>query len=186
MSKKYKFNDNDQLYFVTFTITNWADLFIRNEYKEIVLDSIRYCQKNKDLDVYGWCMMTSHIHLIVGSRGKALSDIMRDLKRHSSEMLHLAIAKNAKESRREWLLEMFTKEDEKHNNKFQLWQPESHPIALPTAKIAHQKLEYIHYNPVEAGFVKYTTAWLYSSAIDYNNGKGLLDIILLDPMIVVI
>ena len=65
MSKKYKFNDNDQLYFVTFTITNWVDLFIRNEYKEIVLDSIRYCQKNKDLDVYGWCMMTSHIHLLL-------------------------------------------------------------------------------------------------------------------------
>ena len=182
MSRKYKFNDNEQLYFVTFTITNWVDLFIRNEYKDIVLDSIRFCQANKDLEVYGWCMMTSHMHMIIGSKGNSLSNIMRDLKRHNSEMLHIAIAKNAKESRREWLLEMFTKEAEKHNNKFQLWQAESHPIALVTAKIAHQKLEYIHYNPVEAGFVKYTNAWLYSSAVDYNGGKGLLDIILLDPM----
>ena len=147
-----------------------------------MLDSIKFCQINKDLEVYGWCMMTSHLHMIIGSKGNSLSNIMRDLKRHSSEMLHIAIAKNAKESRREWLLDMFRKEGEKHNNKFQLWQAESHPIALVTAKIAHQKLEYLHYNPVEAGFVKYTNAWLYSSAVDYNGGKGLLDIILLDPM----
>ena len=184
MSKKYKFNDNDQLYFVTFTITNWADLFIRNEYKDIVLDSIRFCQANKDLEVYGWCMMTSHMHLIIGSKGNSLSNIMRDLKRHSSEMLHIAISKNAKESRREWLLDMFKQEGGKYNNKFQLWQAESHPIALVTSKIAHQKLEYIHFNPVEAGFVKYTNAWSYSSAVDYNGGKGLLDVILLDPMII--
>ena len=178
------FRSNDQLYFVTFTVTNWVDLFIRNEYKDIVLDSIKFCQINKDLEVYGWCMMTSHLHMIIGSKGNSLSNIMRDLKRHSSEMLHIAIAKNAKESRREWLLDMFRSEGKKHNNKFQLWQAESHPVALMTAKIAHQKLEYLHYNPVEAGFVKYTNAWLYSSAVDYNGGKGLLDIILLDPMMV--
>ncbi len=35
--------------------------------------------------------------------------------------------------------------------KFQLWQPESHPIQLINNKMAHQKLDYIHYNPVEGG-----------------------------------
>ena len=40
-----------------------------------------------------------------------------------------------------------------------------------------------HYNPVAAGFVKNTKDWLYSSATDYNEGKGLLEVILLDPMI---
>ena len=148
------------MYFVTFTITNWVVLFIRNECKEIVLNSIRFCQEDKDLEVYGWVMMTSHLHLIIGSKGIALSNIMRDLKRHSSEMLHIAIVKNTKESRREWLLAMFRTEGEKYHNKSQLWQAESHPIALVTAKIAHQKLTYIHYNPVEAGFVKYTNAWI--------------------------
>ncbi len=68
--------------------------------------------------------------------------------------------------------------------KFQLWNAESHPVALPTPKIAHQKLEYTHYNPVAAGFVRRTTDWVYSSALDYNGGKGLLNIILLDPMII--
>jgi putative transposase len=64
-----------------------------------------------------------------------------------------------------------------------LWQAENHPIELATPKIAWQKLDYIHYNPIEAGFVRRTTDWLYSSAIDYARGKGLLGIMLLDPMI---
>ena len=130
--------------------------------------------------------MPSHVHLIIGTPGDSLSDIMRDLKRHTSEELHKAIANNKTESRKEWMLWMMERAAQKNSNtaKFQLWNAESHPVALPTPKIAHQKLEYTHYNPVAAGFVRRATDWVYSSAVDYNGGKGLLDIILLDPMII--
>jgi putative transposase len=182
MSRKYKFRDCDKLYFVTFTIVNWIDLFIRNEYKDIVINSIRFCQQYKDLEVYGWCMMTSHIHLIVGTKGNHLSNIIRDLKRHSSEMLHQAISANSKESRREWLLWMMERAGKKHNEKFQLWQAECHPVELTTPEMTQQKLGYLHNNPVEAGFVVKPEDWLYSSAIDYYGGKGLLEIIQIEPM----
>jgi putative transposase len=83
------------------------------------------------------------------------------------------------------LWQMKKASDEKSKDaKFQLWQAENHPIELTTQKIAWQKLDYTHYNPVEAGFVKRTTDWKYSSAIYYSGGMGLLDVILLDPMIV--
>ena len=86
MSQKYKFTkDTDNLFFVTMTVVYWIDLFIRQEYKEIFLDSVRYCQEQKDLVVYAWVIMPSHIHMIVGSRGKPFSDIFRDLKRHTSQ-----------------------------------------------------------------------------------------------------
>ncbi|RYY64858.1 MAG: transposase, partial [Chitinophagaceae bacterium] len=171
-------------YFVSFAVINWIDLFIRNEYKEILLDTIQYCQREKDLELYGWCMMTSHAHLIIGTRGNALSNIMRDLKRHSSEELHKAIMNNKSESRREWLVWMMERAAQKNSNtaKFQLWQPESHPIELANNKIAHQKLDYTHYNPVEAGFVRNPEDWKYSSAIDYYGGKGLLEIIYLESL----
>lgn len=186
MSKKYKFRDHSKLYFVSFSVTNWIDLFIRNEYREILLDSIRYCQKEKEMELYGWCIMTSHVHLIIGTRGNPLSNIMRDLKRHTSEELHKAIKNNSTESRREWMLWMMERAAKKNKNaaKFQLWQPESHPIQLINNKMAHQKLDYIHYNPVEAGFVTKAEEWKYSSAIDYYDGKGLLEIIKLDALIV--
>jgi hypothetical protein len=72
----------------------------------------------------------------------------------------------------------------KNAAKFQLWQPGSHPIQLINNTMAHQKLDYIHNNPVEAGFVTKAEEWIYSSAIDYYGGKGLLEIIRLDNLIV--
>lgn len=134
--------------------------------------------------------MTSHAHLIIGTKGNALSNIMRDLKRHTSEMLHKAIKENRTESRREWMLWIACPDFsgmeraaklKGGNAKFQLWQPESHPIELFSNKVAHQKLNYTHYNPVEAGFVTKEEDWKYSSAVDYNGGKGLLDIMYLEP-----
>ena len=71
----------------SFAVINWIDLFIRNVYKDVVVDSLRFCQKEKGLELYGWCIMTSHVHLIIGTTGNPLENIMRDLKRHTSEKL---------------------------------------------------------------------------------------------------
>jgi putative transposase len=43
-----------------------------------------------------------------------------------------------------------------------------------------QKLDYIHYNPVVAGYVAEPEHYLYSSAIDYSGGKGMIDILLIE------
>ena len=70
------------------------------------------------------------------------------------------------------------------NKGFQLWRQDNHPIPLPTMEIAHQKLDYIHYNPVEAGFVEKPEDFMYSSARNYYGMKGLIDIAMLDPLLV--
>lgn len=103
MSRKYKFRDNTKLYFVSFAVINWMDVFIRKEYKEILLDSVAYCQKFKDLELYAWCLMTSHVHLIIGSRGNPMHNIIRDMKSHTSTQLKTAIKGHAQESRKECL-----------------------------------------------------------------------------------
>jgi Cu2+-containing amine oxidase len=130
--------------------------------------------------------MTSHVHLIIGTSGNPMQNIIRDLKRHTSENLHKAIQKNNVESRREWLIWMMERAGKKNSNNtnFQLWQQYNQPIELFNNKMAHQKLDYMHYNPVEAGFVLKQEDWLYSNAVDYNGGKGLLEISFLDPLII--
>ncbi len=186
MSNKYKFCDPDELYFVSFAIIYWVDLFIRNEYKDIMLDSWRYCQVHKGLKLYGWCIMTSHIHMIIGAQGNKPENIMRDMKRFTSEKLKVAIMKHHGESRKKWMLAMMQKAGRKnsHNNEFQLWQQDSHPIQLTTLKITHQKLDYIHCNPIVSGIVNKPEDYLYSSARNYYGMKGLIDVILLDPYLV--
>lgn len=100
MSTKYKFHDQYQLYFVSFAVVNWIDLFIRNEYKDIMIASWKHCQEKKGLEIYGYCIMTSHIHMIIGTHGDNLEHIMRDMKKHTSIALRAAIEKHPAESQR--------------------------------------------------------------------------------------
>ena len=85
MSRKYKISDQQKLHFVTFTVIDWIDVFTRDEYRDIFVDSVKYCQANKGLEVYAWCVMPSHVHLIVGTTGEfKLEDTIRDLKSYTS------------------------------------------------------------------------------------------------------
>ncbi|WP_259069340.1 hypothetical protein HDF24_13980 [Mucilaginibacter sp. X4EP1] len=89
------------------------------------------------------------------------------------------------ESRKEWMLWMMERAGKKNsqNLSFQLWQQDNHPIELFDPKILHQKLDYIHNNPVEAGIVENPEAYLYSSARDYYGLPGLIDVLLVEPMV---
>jgi REP element-mobilizing transposase RayT len=186
MSRKYKFRDQDELYFVSFALVYWIDLFIRTEYKEIMLDSWKHCQKKKGMELYAWCIMTSHVHMIIGSQKDKMEGIMRDMKTHTSKQLKHAIQNHPGESRKEWMMAMMQDAGKRNGNNtdFQLWQQDNHPIELTTSAIMHQKLDYIHDNPVEAGIVEKAEDYLYSSARDYFGMRGLIDIILLDPILI--
>ncbi len=184
MGRKYKIRDQDRFYFVTFTVIQWIDIFTREAYRDIVIDSIKHCQKHKKLEVGAWCIMTNHIHLILRSCEEfPLEGIIRDLKSFTSRELRKAITKNIGESRKSWILKtMIEAGNNKSNNKdWQLWMQHNHPIELDTSYLIDQKMEYIHENPVKAGFVENPEHWLYSSARDYYMDQpGLLDIYYLD------
>ncbi|MBT3801086.1 MAG: transposase [Bacteroidetes bacterium] len=177
MSRNYKFHDPKGMYFVTYSVINWIDIFIRNEYRDVMLDSWKHCIDKKGLEIFGWCIMTSHAHMIIASNKDLLENIMRDMKRHTSTTLRHAI-ENSFESRKTWIMEIMMAHGtlNKHNKDFQFWQQHNHPILLDTNHIMQQKLDYIHMNPVEAGFVDEPEHYLYSSARDYSGKKGLIDI----------
>jgi len=130
--------------------------------------------------------MTSHVHMIIGSHGDKLEDIMRDMKKHTSIALKSAIKNHPAESRREWLMELMEKAGRQNsqNFNFQLWQQDNHPIELFDQKILHQKLDYIHNNPVVSGIVENPEEYLYNSAKDYYGLKGLLEITMVMPMVI--
>ena len=71
----------------TCTVHQWVDVFIRKEYVEILLESIRFCQNKKGLKIYAWDIITNHIHMIVGSDKENLSDIIRDFKKYTSRKI---------------------------------------------------------------------------------------------------
>lgn len=182
MSRHYKFFDQSDLYFTTSSVVNWLDVFTRTEYKTILVESLRYCQREKDLNLHAWCLMTNHLHLIVSSRGRRLEDTLRDMKQFTAKRILTALEQSPVESRREWLLWMFERAGRKKagNEKYQFWQYDNHPIVLFSPEVTRQKLDYPHKNPVSAGFVNQPEEWLYSSAKAYfTNEPPLLDVLCL-------
>ena len=182
MSHQYRVRSPEDIYFVTFTIVDWVDIFTRPVYKQLIIDSLTYCQKNKGLEVYAYCLMTNHLHLLVAAQHPAkLPDIIRDFKKHTNKQI-IALIEQENESRRDWILYRFIY-NAKYNNRikdYKVWQDGYHGIACVNPEILIQKLDYIHNNPVTAGIVAEPEHYLYSSASNYAGEKGLMEVILID------
>lgn len=104
MSLKHKFKNPDGIYFATFSVVNWLDVFTRDVYREILIDSLNWSVKNKGLVIYAWVLMTNHIHLIIRKKGtNKLEDILRDIKKFTSVKIIEEIEVNPEESRKDCL-----------------------------------------------------------------------------------
>lgn len=178
MSRKYKFHNPGGLYFVSFATVYWIDSFIRPQYSDIIVESLRYSKMNIGLELYCWCIMPSHVHLIFRAKDNNPDQVLGRIKEHTSKAMVKAIRENNQESRKEWMLWMFKRAGLKSSNVKgnQFWQHHNKPIELWSEAVIVQKADYIHNNPVESGFVSETYHWKYSSAIDYSGGTGLIEI----------
>ncbi|HEV7349305.1 transposase [Telluribacter sp.] len=106
-SSQYFIRNPEGTYFLTMTVVDWVDVFSRPTYRHIVVDSLRYCQQQKGLRLFGWCLMSNHLHLLAAAADDHnLSDILRDMKKHTSKQLVKAIQEEP-ESRRDWMLQRF-------------------------------------------------------------------------------
>ena len=183
MSSKYKFVDGDGIYFVTATVVGWVDVFTRNVYRDILLDSFRFCQQNQGLQIHAWVLMPNHFHMICSFKNANPGMVLKNIKSFTALKLIDAVINNPQESRREWMLKTFEEhgQQNKSNYRYQFWQHENHPILIDNAAKFLQRLKYLHENPVRAGFVSSPENWLHSSAFDYCGlGAGLLDLLILE------
>ncbi|QMU30827.1 REP-associated tyrosine transposase [Adhaeribacter radiodurans] len=165
MSRAYKTYEGG-LFFVTLTVVGWIDVFTRSEYCDTLVQNLKYCQEKKGLQLYAYCIMSSHVHLIAAAETGTLSDILQDFKSYTAKQLLQQIQDNPQESRKDWLLFLFRHFARKnnHNIEFQFWQHHNHPIDLVNNKLVEQKVNYIHQNPVIAGLVNEPQAFTFSSA----------------------
>ena len=178
MSRNYKFYNPEGVYFVSFAVVEWIDVFTRNEYKDIVIDNLQFNQKEKGMEIYAWCLMTNHVHLVFKSiKGIKPAILLGNFKRYTSKAIISTIKENSRESRREWLLEQFEKAGLKSSNvsKYQFWRHDNKPIELWSNKVIDEKINYIHNNPVEEGIVYKPEEYIYSSARDYSGEIGLIE-----------
>jgi len=183
MSRNYKFNNPDGIYFISFATVEWVDVFTRNEYKNILIESLKHCQAEKGLILFAFVIMSNHVHLIAKANEEhSLSDVLRDFKKFTSKAIVKAIKDNPKESRKDWMLKIFKEAGEKNgNNKnYQFWRQNNRPIHVYSEAVIEQKLDYLHQNPVKDGIVLFAKDYIYSSAANYAGLKGVLVVKILE------
>ncbi|MBW1295233.1 REP-associated tyrosine transposase [Aquimarina litoralis] len=181
----YKIRDQSKAHFITFTVFDWVDIFTRKRYKDTIIESLQYCIEYKGMVLFGYVIMSNHIHMIIQSNQNDLSGLIRDFKKHTAKVIIKQI-QSEPESRREWMLNIFKKATNTHNRnkEFQFWKYGNHPEEIYSQKFLWSKLDYIHLNPVRSGIVSKASYYNYSSASNYVNGNGIIEITLTDVPIV--
>ena len=177
MSDGFTIRDQSLPHFITATVVDWIDVFSRKSHRDSIIKSLDFCINNKGMVLYGYVIMSNHIHMVVQSSDGKLSDLIRDFKKFTAKTI-LEKIQTEPESRRDWMLERFQLATESHsrNKTFQFWQYGNHPEEIYSEKFLWSKLDYIHLNPVRAGIVEKTFHYVYSSASNYIYDTGLLKI----------
>lgn len=172
-------------YFMTMTVVDWADVFTRKNHKQAIIESLRYCIAHKGLNIYAFCLMTNHLHLIANcDEPFQLSDTIRDFKRHSARTI-LEQINNQPESRRENLMSIFKNAADKNSKSkvLKFWKTGNHAIEIYSEAFLWKKINYIHNNPVSENFVVQPEHWLFSSASNYMELDSILPEVTVLPQV---
>ncbi len=169
---RYQIVDSSYPYFVTCTILHWIPVFTRPQTVGMVIESLKYLQKDANLKIYSYVILENHLHLIVKSK-----DIAKDLARFKSFTARSIIDYLEKENAKSVLDQLkFYKKAHKEDRNYQLWQEGMHPKQIQTPQMMIERINYIHNNPLKRGYVDKPEHWRYSSARDYLGNTGLLEI----------
>lgn len=152
----------DRAYFLTFTIVEWIDIFTSYEYFDILIDALRFYQKEVSLRLFGYIIMTNHMHLI--AQCKDMIRFTKGFKSYTTKEIKIIL----KNDNRKYLYNLIKNtEINRKYNKFQIWNSKNWPELVESEDFFDQKLNYIHENPVVKGYVAKEEDWLYSSARNY-------------------
>jgi putative transposase len=156
----------DELYFVTLTVVDWIDVFTCRLYNDFLIENLVWNQQHKKLNIYAYVIMTNHIHMVANVTDGSLGDVLGHFKTYTSKELFKLIKENEQESRRDWMLKAFKRAGRYNplNKNHQFWQNGNYPVLLYSPAVIDQKIDYIHDNPVRAGFVGSAHEFWYSSA----------------------
>ncbi|HYJ04640.1 MAG TPA: transposase [Chthoniobacterales bacterium] len=150
---------------MTCTIVEWLPVFTSAACCDVLLGSFEYCRQHKNLKIYAWVILDNHFHAILAAPD--LSTVLRDMKSFTAAKLLEQLATE----NREWLLNQLRYYRGAHKpTQHQIWQEGSHPQVIADDAMMHQKLEYLHNNPVKRGWVVAPEHWRYSSAHEWLGG----------------
>jgi putative transposase len=170
---RYRIFEEEYPYFLTDTIAAWLPIFTYPWAVDVVLDSWRWLQREREVEIFGYVVMENHLHWI--ARGQQLADLAGRFKSYSARRIIDELNSRGGDT---LLAELqFFKKQHKQDQRYQLWQEGSYPKQIKDDAMMLQKLEYMHNNPLRRGYVDEPAHWRYSSARNYAGKPGLIEVI---------
>jgi putative transposase len=170
---RYRIFEHEYPYFMTWTIVGWLPVFTRQETVEIILDSWRFLQRERSFRLFGYVVLENHLHLIASA--PELEKVIKDSKSFTARRIVDLLERRAAKVLLKQL--RFHKLPHKTESDYQMWQEANHPEQIQRDTMMWQKIQYMHNNPVERGYVDDPLHWRYSSARNYAGQPGLIDVI---------
>jgi putative transposase len=160
------FGDQGLVFFVTTTIVRYEPIFgFGRQYYLILIKSLKFVLSKYQAALFAYVLMPSHIHLVIAMpEKKSISDLMRDFKKYTSTRIRQQLEKEGKS---DTIVSLHMNAEGKKNRVFKLWMERFDDLVIDSDKMLQVKIDYIHNNPVKAGFVDQPELWEFSSARNY-------------------
>jgi REP element-mobilizing transposase RayT len=164
--KRKNYIEIGEIFFWTATINKWQKLLERDEYKNVVINSLEYLSEANKIDVFGFVIMPNHIHLIWRINE------MNGKETTPGSFLKYTAHEFKKALNKESGNKIDSYKVKAANKQYEFWQRDSLAVHLYTREVAYQKLDYIHYNPCTDYWLlaKDICDYKYSSAKYYEMG----------------
>lgn len=171
---QYKIYETHFPYFLTSTIADGIPLLSDPEIAQFILDGLVYMQKSRNVEIYAYVIMENHIHFI--ARDEELIQTIQNFKSFTAHQ----IVDFLQERNRYRILKQLKRAKLRHKSQshYQIWQEGYHPKQMTTPEMMIQKIEYIHDNPVNRGYVDVPEHWRYSSMRNYMGLEALIPVTL--------
>lgn len=161
MPRRRIYDEELYAHFITFSCYHRRKLLDSDQAKRIVLGALNSQLKIQTAKCVGFVIMPDHVHAIVWfPEFNQLSHFMKQWKQKSSVQI------------KDFIKQKFPQYARTFDENDPCWQPRYYPFHIYSQDKLREKLDYMHMNPVRAGFVEKPTDWLWSSARWYENGRS--------------
>src|SRR6478735_8932069 len=147
--------------FFTATCLNCQNLLEPEEHKKIIMDSLQFMVTQKRIWLYGFVIMPNHIHLLWSQHDEYHGNIQQTFLKYTAQQIKFSLQDKGD-------LEQLEKyRSTQQDREFHFWERRPFRATMYNRKVAEQKLDYIHYNPVKKGWCELPEHYTYSSAKYY-------------------
>lgn len=153
MPRQARKKSNSGIYHVMLRGINRQNLFEDNEDRQRFINTIGYYKTISGYNLYGYCLMDNHIHLLLRETNESIS---MGIKRISSSFVH-------------WY-------NQKYNRCGHLFQERYKSEVVENERYFLTVLRYIHQNPIKAGIVKKLEQYPWSSYREYIGRANITDV----------